>query len=380
MKLKNILKDNLLLNRFNNYPDGVIVIDRLDNIVCWNDRAHLIFGYNQGEMTGRNIEILFDGQAEKIHESAKTQKPVVLCSKNNQDEEIFVEVSCRLLARRKETLLTVRDVTNNHKVIEKLLVEYEIASKISNNKNKFIVGLSSDLKTPIHSIIGFSQGLLDGVCGDLNEKQSKYISVINRNANGLLDLIDNLLQLSGIEAGNIELNYRVFDIIKTIYQACDRVRAVAEKKGLDFEVDVSDIAKKNVYSDENMVYRVLLNILENAVKFTESGSVHLKALHPDVETAQIHGIKVEEDYNDRSYLMFRVTDTGIGLAMTDMSVIFDEYSQGDRTIARRYGGTGLKLALSKKILASLNGVIWAESEAGQGSTFSFIIPVSKMDL
>lgn len=377
MKLKSLIKNFLPANNLDYYPDGVIIIDSLQNITLWNKKAGEIFGYTRQEMAGRNIAILFDAETEKINEAAKHGKIMVLSSKNSLDEPIFVEVACKVLPGRENIMLALRDVTKNQKVIEKLLIEYETASKINNNKSKFIVGLSGDLKTPLHSLIGFSQGLLDGVCGKLTEKQAKYVAIINKNANNLLDIIDTLLELSAVEAGSVETGPKVFDVVKTLNLICGKIRQNAEKKGLQFETDFNDIVRKNIYSDEAMLSRVLASVLENAVKFTEIGSVRIKVLHPDIEILKNQGMEMPQNFNDRSYLMFQVTDTGIGLSEEDMSFVFDEYSRTDRSLVKKYGGTGIKLALAKKTLALLGGAIWVESEPGQGSTFSFIIPAER---
>ncbi len=377
MKLKSLIKNFLPANNLDYYPDGVIIIDSLQNITLWNKKAGEIFGYTRQEMAGRNIAILFDAETEKINEAAKHGKIMVLSSKNSLDEPIFVEVACKVLPGRENIMLALRDVTKNQKVIEKLLIEYETASKINNNKSKFIVGLSGDLKTPLHSLIGFSQGLLDGVCGKLTEKQAKYVAIINKNANNLLDIIDTLLELSAVEAGSVETGPKVFDVVKTLNLICGKIRQNAEKKGLQFETDFNDIVRKNIYSDEAMLSRVLASVLENAVKFTEIGSVRIKVLHPDIEILKNQGMEMPQNFNDRSYLMFQVTDTGIGLSEEDMSFVFDEYSRTDRSLVKKYGGTGIKLALAKKTLALHGGAIWVESEPGQGSTFSFIIPAER---
>ncbi|MCK7516060.1 MAG: ATP-binding protein [Desulfobacterales bacterium] len=126
-----------------------------------------------------------------------------------------------------------------------------------------------------------------------------------------------------------------------------------------------------------MIRQVLLNILTNAVKFTEIGSVNLKVIHPDLEFLKYQGINVPVNYTDKSYLMFSVTDTGIGIAEENLNNIFSEYRQFDRSASKKYGGTGLGLAISKKILEHLGGIIWVESEQTQGSTFSFIIPIER---
>ena len=375
--IKNYIKDILPINSFDCYPDAVIIVDDLNNITHWNKKAEEIFGYAGEEIIGRNISIIFDSQTNKISESIETQEFQIISSKNHLNEDIVVEISCKNLPPHNKVIISVREITKTQEEIERLLIEHETATKINNNKNRFIVSLSSDLKTPLQSLIGFSQGLIDGICGDLNEKQSKYMNIINKNSNNLLDLIDNLLELSNMEAGTSDLNVKIFDLLRTINPICDKIKKMAEKKSLQFETDFHNVIKRNVCSNENMLTRTLLNVLENAVKFTEMGSIKLKIMHPDVEVFKSQKLKIPENFNDKSYLLFKVTDTGIGLSPEETTIIFDEYSQRDRTLARKYGGTGLKLALTKKMLNALGGTIWVESEVGQGSTFSFIIPIDK---
>jgi|GEM_PF-832932 len=377
MKIDSFIKKFSFINNFNNYPDAVIIIDYLNNIVHWNKKACNIFGYNAQEMIGRNIALLFDEEIEKIQSSINEEKPYVISSKNKDDENIYIEISCSNLVKKQKIIITARDVTRNQKVIEKLLVEYEKNSKISNYKNAFITGLSNDFKTPVHSLIGFSQGMLDGICGELNEKQLKYITIMNKNANSLLELVTDFLELSRLETSSFEPNRKVFDLKTTISQICENIRCRAENKGLQFEVDLNDVTKKTIYSDKELVSKIIYIVLDNAVKFTEIGSVMFKIMHPDIDIVKAQGIEVPEEFTDRSYLLFKVTDTGIGISEEEKAVIFDEYNQIERNTAKKYGGTGLKLALAKKLMSGLGGAIWVESEPGQGSTFNFIIPAER---
>lgn len=377
MKMNSIVKRFSFTNNFDNYPDAVIVIDYSRNITQWNKKANEIFGYSKEEMIGRNIALLFDIEAEKIYEAAESGKCYVISSKNKADENIFVDISCKAFEKNQKVLITARDVTRNQKVIEKLLFEYEKNKKINACKNNFITGLSNDFKTPIHSLIGFSQGLLDGISGELNEKQQKYVSIMNKNANLLLDLVTDFLELSRLEKEDLETNMKMFNLANAINPICDRIKQRAEAKGLHFEIDLGDITKKNAYCDETLVTKSLFIILNNAVKFTEIGSIRVKVMHPDLEFVRTHGIEITDGFDDKSYVLFSITDTGIGITEEEKASIFDEYKQTERINAKKYGGTGLKLALTKKILSRLGGSIWVESEQGQGSTFSFIIPIER---
>ncbi len=365
------------INNFNNYPDAVIVIDFANNILSWNKKACEIFGYKKEEMIGRNIAILFDEESKKINESVETGKSFVISSKSKENDNIFVDISCSQLLKKQKIIITARDVTRNQKVIGKLLVEYEKNTKIGLYKNSFITGLSNDFKTPVHSLIGFSQGLLDGICGELNEKQQKYVTIMNKNANSLLDLLNDFLDLSRLEGNSPEVNMKLFTLANSVNQLAKRIRTKADAKGLQFDIDLNSLEKKNVYSDEDLLLKVLNIVLENAVKFTEIGSILLKVTHPEPDLLKNQGIEIPEGFNEKSFVLFSVKDTGIGIPDEEKSAIFDEYKQTDRNTAKKYGGTGLKLALTGKIISNLGGKIWVESDLGQGSTFSFVIPLER---
>lgn len=375
MSLFSFIKTCLSTNNFDNYPDAVILIDSAHNIIEWNCKAVEIFGRSKQEITGRNIAIILDLEEEKLYSAAQTGEVLVTPSKNDSDKDIFVEVSCTKI--KDKLLITARDVTKKQKIIEQLILEYEKSLRISRNKNAFILGLSGDFKTPVHSLLGFSQGLLDGVCGQLNEKQGKYVSIMHKNANGLLDLLDDFLELSRLENEEESTNMRVFDLMGCINDVCDKAKAKIERKGLRFNTDVEGLAKKNIYSDEDVLAKILTTVMDNAVNFTETGAIKLKLSHPEVELVRIKGIGVPEGCTNKSYIEFSITDMGAGIAKDDIQGIFDEYSPANRNIAKKYGGTGLRLALAGRMVERLGGVIYAESEVGQGSVFSFIIPVER---
>lgn len=378
--LKKLFKNYFFYEIFDYYPDAIIVINFQKNIIFWNKRAQEIFGFSKKEVIGKNIEFIFTDKIEKIYQCLSKNKSLTMNLKIKTGQEIFTEITCSDSENKEEVIIAARDVTKTQKFISELDLELKRISKISQNKSSFIVNLSHELRTPVHSIIGFSQALLDGISGTLSEKQVKYVSIINRNANNLLLLLNNILDISKIEAGKMEFNFKYFDVVKLINSVSEVISHFANNKKLEFTMDLSDIVKKNIYSDENMLRQVLLNVLNNAVKFTEIGSVSLKVIHPDLEFLKYQGINIPLDYTDKSYLMFSVTDTGIGITEEDSKNIFDEYRQFYRSAAKKYGGTGLGLAISKKVLSHLGGIIWVESEYSQGSTFSFIIPVERVKI
>lgn len=377
MKINSIVGKISSINNFNNYPDAVIIIDSLNNIKQWNKKACEIFGYNQKEIFGRNIAIIFDSEVEKFQEALKSGQVVVVSAKNSSDEDIFVEISCKDLSKKKKILITARDVTRNQKVIENLLYEYEKAVKISTQKNNFITGLSNEFKAPIHSFLGFSQGLLDQLCGELNEKQFKYVSIMNKNANSLLNLVNDFLELSRLEKEDFTCESKVFDLPETINQVCEKLKIRAEAKGLQFIINTENLSKKNIYSNSEFLGKIIFNLVENAVKFTETGYITIKVQPPEENFVKKRGLRINESFSAKSWLLFSITDTGIGISQEDIDLIFDEYSNLERNLAKKHGGTGFKLALTKKMVSCLGGVIWVDSEPSQGSIFSFAIPVER---
>ncbi|HBG48431.1 MAG TPA: hypothetical protein DDW90_02785 [Cyanobacteria bacterium UBA9971] len=360
------------------YPDAIIIINALNDIVDWNRKAESIFGYLESEITGRNIAILFDNCIEKIHESLFEKTSQIINAKNRNGDDIIIEIACGELNKDGKTIISIKDVTKSQKVIEKLLLEYEKASKIAQNKSGFMAAHSNELKKPVHSIISFSQGMLDGVCEQLDEKQEKYISIINKNANNLLALLDNMIVLSKIETEQIQPDYKVFDVTEIVESVKNNINHLIQEKNISFEIDFSELERKNIYSDEALLRQILLNLYTNAVKFTDVGLIKLALSHPDMETVKNMGIYPVHYFTEKSYILFSIADSGIGIADEDQQIIFDEYNQSNKTMTKKYGGTGLGLAITKKILDILGGNIWFTSKLSNGSTFNFIIPVEKI--
>lgn len=378
MRIKNFIKRISKPIDLEVYPDAIIIINALNDIIGWNRKAENIFGYLESEISGRNIAILFDNYVEKIHIALDEKTSQMITAKNRNGEDIIIEISCNEFNKKNgKTIICVKDITENQKIIEKLLLEYEKASKIAQNKNGFIAAHSNELKKPIHSIIGFSQGIIDGVCGQIDEKQEKYISIINKNANNLLMLIDNMIILSKIEAEQIQPEYKVFEVNELVESVKNDISHLIEEKNISFEIDFSGLERKNVYSDESLLRQILMNLYTNAVKFTDVGQVKVALAHPDMEAVKNMGIHPVHYFTEKSYILFSISDTGIGISDEDKQGIFDEHNQS-KTMTKKYGGTGLGLSITKKLTDILGGNIWVTSKLSHGSTFNFIIPVEKI--
>jgi signal transduction histidine kinase len=216
--------------------------------------------------------------------------------------------------------------------------------------------MSHELRTPLNAIIGFSQVLREGMFGDVNEKQSEYLDDILTSANHLLELINDVLDLSKVEAGQIELETAPFSLQAALERGVVTIRERAMEEGVHIEL-ATHPGVEFVVGDERRVRQVIFNLLSNAVKFTPAGgSVDVSALQANGE------VRVE------------VADTGPGIAPEDQERIFEEFQQTEAGAAQREG-TGLGLALSKRLVELHGGRIWVESELGEGSTFVFTLPV-----
>jgi signal transduction histidine kinase len=244
----------------------------------------------------------------------------------------------------------------------RLFLEIEHKSRqleaASQHKSEFLANMSHELRTPLNAIIGFSEVLAEGMFGDINEKQTEYLRDILESGQHLLSLINDILDLSKIEAGRMELEPADFDLPNAIENALILVRERASRQGIALQRTV-DERLGMIRADERKVKQVLLNLLSNAVKFTpDEGRIDVRAgLRDDV--AEIS-----------------VSDTGVGIAPEDQEAVFEEFRQVG-TAAKKVEGTGLGLALSRKFIALHGGRIWVKSQVGVGSTFTFTLPVRR---
>jgi signal transduction histidine kinase len=249
---------------------------------------------------------------------------------------------------------------NVNRMNDELQRLYKALETTSQHKSDFLANMSHELRTPLNAIIGFSQVLRDGISGEINAQQAEYLDDIVTSANHLLALINDVLDLSKVEAGQVELQVAPFSLRDALERGVSMVREQATTNGVQVALHANG-GIDGVTGDERRIRQVIFNLLSNAVKFTESGGL------VDVGAAQRNG-EVEVS----------VADTGPGIAAEDLDRIFEEFQQTE-TGARQHDGTGLGLALSKRFVEMHGGRIWCESELGKGSTFRFTLPLRPVE-
>lgn len=252
----------------------------------------------------------------------------------------------------------LRSQTDELRAQQRELEEKNLEIKRANQaKSEFLANMSHELRTPLNSIIGFSEVLGDLSFGDLNEKQKKYVHNIHTSGKQLLQLINDILDLSKVEAGKMGLRYEEFSISEILSGVKTMVKTEVDKKNLSFDMEI-DKHLTTINADKQKFGQIMINLLSNAVKFTPKDGK----------------IKVSAKWINGS-VQISVADTGIGIKPEDQERIFSKFQQIDNKTAREYAGTGLGLALTKKFVGMHGGKIWLESEFGKGSTFTFTIPL-----
>jgi len=245
------------------------------------------------------------------------------------------------------------------RVIERtaeLAAAMEQAQEADRIKSAFLATMSHELRTPLNSIIGFTGILLQELPGELNEEQHKQLSMVQKSARHLLSLINDVLDISKIEAGQLDIAVQPFSLRSSLEKVANLVAPLAEKKGLELRVDIAgDIG--NIVSDQRRLEQIVLNLLSNAVKFTEEGMIHLDCRMEDARVA------------------IRVQDTGIGMEQQDLEKVFEPFSQIDTGLTRKYEGTGLGLSICKRLVELMGGDISVTSTPGQGSMFMLLLPL-----
>ncbi|MBN2126166.1 MAG: hybrid sensor histidine kinase/response regulator, partial [Deltaproteobacteria bacterium] len=268
----------------------------------------------------------------------------------------LADVNRRLLAEIKERERIEKDLERSR----------DDALRASRVKSDFLANMSHEIRTPMNAILGMADLLWES---PLNAEQKKYVQVFRNSGEHLLQLINDILDVSKVEAGHLELEHTPFDLNGLIEGIGEVMAMRAHHKGLELTCRVMDDVPFQVKGDPSRLRQIFVNLVGNAIKFTEEGEISVGVKR----NASLPGGKGKEG-NDRVELLFSVTDTGIGIAPEKQDSIFDCFTQAESSITRKYGGTGLGLTISRRLVELMGGRIWLESSPDVGSTFFFVIP------
>jgi PAS domain S-box-containing protein len=285
-----------------------------------------------------------------------------LTARDRDGKQTVVSYNATTFYDRNRTLQGVfaaaRDVTERKRVEAELQQAKAAAESASRTKSDFLASMSHEIRTPMNAIMGVADLLAKT---SLNPEQDKYVQIFRRAGDNLLNLINDILDLSKVEASQLELERTGFALGDHLEKVMEMLAARAQEKGLTLHCDIDEGVETDRVGDPTRLRQVLLNLLGNAIKFTEAGTVSLR-------------VSTDGDAAVPTALRFTVTDTGIGIAREKLSRVFERFTQADSSTTRRFGGSGLGLTISRRLVELMGGRIWVESQVGKGSTFAFAAP------
>ncbi|MCK9565870.1 MAG: ATP-binding protein, partial [Methanothrix sp.] len=377
--------ERLLASIIDFLPDATFVIDKEGRVISWNQSVEKMTGVKSEQILGKGdyeYALPFYGERrpvlidavrvsdtnfEKLYDNIKRQEDSTLNAEayipNLCGNEAYLLGSASALYDSKGNywgaIESIRDITARKRVETDLQRSKESAESATRAKSEFLANMSHEIRTPMNAVIGMTGLLLDE---NLTESQRRDVEIIRRSGDTLLSIINNILDLTKIETEKIELERQPFDLHDCLDVSMDMVAADANRKGLNIEYTFEDYVPTVILGDPTRINQILINLLNNAVKFTEKGKISIS----------VSGNAVEDGNYE---IHFAIKDNGIGIPEDKMGRLFQSFSQIDASTARRYGGTGLGLAISKRLAELMGGKMWAESKLGKGSTFHFTILV-----
>ena len=376
------MKEQLLEERerrisaiMNTTVDAILTIDEQGLVENFNEAAEHFFGYKAIEIIGRNINILMSDPPASEHDkyiksyisSEDKLKRVIGIGRElegkRKDGTVFpieLSVSEVLLTNRRIFTGIIRDITDRKRSEEALRSAKEEAEQANRAKSEFLAGMSHEIRTPMNAIIGMADLLMES---ELTAEQQKYVETSRNAGENLLELINSILDLSKVEAGLLVLENTELDPASILNKVCNLISFKAKGKGIRVACAPLNSIPAALIGDPQRLTQIFINLVGNAIKFTEQGEIIL-----GVETIDE---RRDFDGSESVELRFFVKDTGIGIPPDKVDVIFNRFTQADSSTTRKYGGTGLGLSISKHLVGLMGGRIWVESEVGKGSTFFF---------
>lgn len=349
-------------------PIPLLMVNAQGVIVLANHETEHLFGYESDELLGHPIELLIPPRFHHAHVHNREQymdapisrgmgigRELVGRHKNGKEFSVEVGLGSIQIAEEKLVMAAINDMTDR-KQIESLLTDAKNKSEAANRaKSNFLANMSHEIRTPMNAILGLTQLTLDT---QLNPKQHDHLRKVYTSSKALLGILDDILDYSKIEAGKLDLEHVPFSLEEVLQNVSDLFSAQIATKGLETFIEIDPAIDHLLIGDPLRLGQVLNNLMGNAIKFTEQGEIHIK----------VEQVKLA---NQQARLRFAVRDTGIGMDKEQADRLFQAFTQADTSITRKYGGTGLGLTISKRLVELMGGEFTLSSAPGQGTTFAF---------
>ena len=362
---------NLMRTVIDNIPDSIFAKDLAGRYLLTNNAFAKLHGFESTEsLLGKTAFDLFPKERAAFLHSAdlevmRATKSLIIEGERSQ---VDAEGNLRWIQMTKVPLTNMldevvgvvgvnRDITPRKRAEVELVKAKEEAEAANRAKSEFLANMSHEIRTPMNGIIGMTDLVLET---EVTAEQSEYLQMVKGSADTLLTLINDILDLSKMEAGKLELDYMSFDLRKSLIEVTKVLAIKAQQKGMEFIFDVSPEVPINVVGDPARLRQILVNLIGNAIKFTEKGEIEVK-------------IRAEIHEAEGTFIRFSVRDTGIGIPADKQDKIFGAFSQADSSTTRKYGGTGLGLSIVGQLVGLMGGKLWVESGSGMGSTFCFAV-------
>ncbi|HEX4074064.1 MAG TPA: MHYT domain-containing protein [Candidatus Acidoferrales bacterium] len=357
-------------------PDAMIIVNQEGQIVLVNSRTGELFGYSRTELLLQNVEMLLPERFRGKHSHHRTRFVADPRSRSmgsgfefygmrKDGSEFPAEITLGPFQTEEGLVVSsaVRDITEQKNFQSILREAKESAEAASEAKTLFLTNMSHELRTPMNGILGMTELVLDT---ELSTEQRENLCLVRSSAESLLSIIDDILDFSEMESGKVELDSVPFDLRESLSETIKTLGEGACQKSLEMRCDIHPDVPNAVVGDPGRIRQVLTQLVGNAIKFTERGGV---------------SVRVEEECHEdaASCLHFTVKDTGVGIPEDKREKIFEAFSQADGSMTRKHGGTGMGLTICSKLVTTMGGAIWLESQQGQGSAFHFTVRLTLQD-